>query len=84
MDILINNAGIMPEVEDGAFVPVTPGTLSRAYDANVIAPYFLTETLLPLLKASPAGRVVHQSSILGSLTTNASGQTPRGVPAAGV
>ena len=76
LDILVNNAGIMPEVEEGAFVTVTPETLSRAYDANVIAPYFLTETLLPLLKAAPAGRVVHQSSILGSLTTNASGQIP--------
>ncbi len=73
LDILVNNAGIMLEQSDG----VTPGTLARTYDANVIAPYFLTETLLPLLKAAPAGRVVHQSSILGSLTTNASGQIPK-------
>ena len=72
LDILVNNAGIMLEQSDG----VTPETLARTYDANVIAPYFLTETLLPLLKAAPAGRVVHQSSILGSLTTNASGQIP--------
>jgi NAD(P)-dependent dehydrogenase (short-subunit alcohol dehydrogenase family) len=72
LDILVNNAGIMLEQSDG----VTPDTLARTYDANVIAPYFLTETLLPLLKAAPAGRVVHQSSILGSLTTVASGQIP--------
>ena len=71
LDILVNNAGIMLEAEG-----VTPDTLSRTYDANVIAPYFLTETLLPLLKAAPAGRVVHQSSILGSLTLNASGDLP--------
>ena len=69
LDILVNNAGIMLESSEG----VTPGSLSKTYDANVIAPYFLTETLLPLLKAAPAGRVVHQSSILGSLATNASG-----------
>ena len=71
LDILINNAGVMLESEG-----VTPETLARSYAANVIAPYFLTETLLPLLKAAPAGRVVHQSSILGSLATNASGQIP--------
>lgn len=71
LDILINNAGIMLESEG-----ITPSMLARTYDANAIAPYFLTETLLPLLKAAPAGRVVHQSSILGSLATNASGQIP--------
>ena len=71
LDILINNAGIMLESEG-----ITPSMLARTYDANAIAPYFLTETLLPLLKAAPAGRVVHQSSILGSLATNASGEIP--------
>ena len=71
LDILVNNAGVMLESEG-----VTPDVLARTYDANVIAPFFLTETLLPLLKAAPAGRVVHHSSILGSLATNASGDLP--------
>jgi len=71
LDILVNNAGVMLESEG-----VTPDTLARTYDANVIAPYFLTEALLPLLKAAPAARIVHQSSILGSLTINGSGQIP--------
>ena len=71
LDILVNNAGVMLESEG-----ITPETLSRTYEANVIAPYFLTETLLPLLKAAPAGRVVHQSSILGSLAIASSGQIP--------
>jgi NAD(P)-dependent dehydrogenase (short-subunit alcohol dehydrogenase family) len=71
LDILVNNAGVMLESEG-----VTPDILSRTYDANVIAPYFLTETLLPLLQAAPAGRIVHQSSVLGSLATNASGNLP--------
>ncbi len=71
LDILVNNAGVMLESEG-----ITPQTLARTYDANVIAPYFLAEVLLPLLKAAPAGRIVHQSSVLGSLATNASGQIP--------
>jgi NAD(P)-dependent dehydrogenase (short-subunit alcohol dehydrogenase family) len=72
LDILVNNAGVLLDASEG----VTPDVLSRTYDANVIAPYFLTETLLPLLQAAPAGRVVHQSSVLGSLATSASGDLP--------
>lgn len=72
LDILVNNAAIMPE--SGG--PVTEDSFRRGYEANVIAPYFLVEALLPLLEAAPAGRIVNHSSILGSLTTNASGQIP--------
>ncbi len=71
LDILVNQAGILLDRED-----VTPETLRLTYEANVIAPYFLTETLLPLLQAAPAGRVVHHSSIGGSLTFVSSGQMP--------
>ena len=71
LDILVNNAGLMNE-QGG----VTPEKFREGYEANVIAPYFLTQTLLPLLADSPAGRVVNQSSALGSLTLNASGQLP--------
>jgi NAD(P)-dependent dehydrogenase (short-subunit alcohol dehydrogenase family) len=70
LDVLINNAGVIAG-SNGAG-PVE--TLKQVYDANVFGPYALTEALLPLLKASPAGRIVNQSSILGSLATLASGQ----------
>jgi NAD(P)-dependent dehydrogenase (short-subunit alcohol dehydrogenase family) len=39
----------------------------------VIAPFAITQALLPLLKKSPAGRIVNHSSILGSLDFNSSG-----------
>ena len=68
LDILVNNAGILKDAEG-----VTPDLLARTFDSNAIGPYFLTETLLPLLKAAPAGRIVHHSSILGSLATTAAG-----------
>ncbi len=71
LDILVNNAGVLAEQEG-----VTPDVLRQTYEANVIAPYALTQALLPLLKASPAGRIVNQSSALGSLTLNASGDLP--------
>jgi NAD(P)-dependent dehydrogenase (short-subunit alcohol dehydrogenase family) len=69
LDILVNNAGVNYDF-DGE---VTGETLRRTYEANVIGPYEITQALLPLLKASPAGRVVNQSSILGSLTTVSAG-----------
>jgi NAD(P)-dependent dehydrogenase (short-subunit alcohol dehydrogenase family) len=75
LDILVNNAGVLLDFdyETGAISPATPQMLNRTYESNVVAPYSLTEVLLPLLKAAPAGRVVHQSSILGSLATVAAG-----------
>lgn len=70
LDILVNNAGVNHDFES----EVTGETLRKTYEANVIGPYEITRALLPLLKQSPAGRIVNQSSILGSLTTISSGQ----------
>jgi NAD(P)-dependent dehydrogenase (short-subunit alcohol dehydrogenase family) len=67
LDILVNNAGVLLD-RDG----VTPETFRATYEANVIAPWELTQALLPLIKKSDAGRIVNQSSILGSLTMNGS------------
>jgi NAD(P)-dependent dehydrogenase (short-subunit alcohol dehydrogenase family) len=66
LDILINNAGVMKEREG----EVNAETLRSTFEANVIGPFAVTQALLPLLKASPAGRIVNHSSILGSLTVN--------------
>ena len=71
LDILVNNAGVIAEHEG-----VTPDVLRHTYEANVIAPYAVTQALLPLLQVAPAGRIVNQSSILGSLALNASGNLP--------
>ena len=71
LDILVNNAGVFPDLQG-----ITAQGFRDGYETNVIAPYFLTQTLLPLLKTSPAGRIVNHSSILGSLTFNGSGQLP--------
>jgi NAD(P)-dependent dehydrogenase (short-subunit alcohol dehydrogenase family) len=81
LDILVNNAGIA----GGSF----PGTgpehsasevpmdlLHKVFETNFFAQVALTDALLPLLKKSPAGRIVNLSSILGSLTLHADPKSP--------
>jgi NAD(P)-dependent dehydrogenase (short-subunit alcohol dehydrogenase family) len=73
LDVLVNNAGI--EVEGGDFgtnfnttSTVTSELLKRTFDTNFFAAVALTQTLLPLIRMAPAGRIVNLSSVLGSLT----------------
>ncbi len=60
--------------ETGFLEPARSGEemFRETYETNVIAPNELTQVMLPLLQKSPAGRIVNQSSIIGSLTTIAS------------
>ena len=63
LDILVNNAGVNLDGNELS----TAETLRNTYETNVIGPFAVTQALLPLLKAGPAGRIVNHSSILGSL-----------------
>lgn len=64
LDVLVNNAGIYVDHE-GADVDV----MRRGFETNFFGAYALTTSLLHLIQSSPAGRIVNQSSILGSLGT---------------
>jgi len=55
LDVLINNAGVYKTPET-----ITPDGLDVRFAVNTIAPYLLTQRLLPLLESS--GRVVNLSS----------------------
>ncbi len=55
LDVLINNAGVFRTPET-----ITPEGLDVRFAVNTIAPYLLTQRLLPLLGAS--GRVINLSS----------------------
>ena len=50
--------------------------LHKVFETNFFAQVALTKTLLPLIKKSPAGRIVNLSSILGSLTLHADPNSP--------
>ncbi|KAK7198154.1 short chain dehydrogenase [Novymonas esmeraldas] len=64
LDVLINNAGYACPRE-----PVTSinlAELRKCYEVNVIGSACVTNHFLPLVKKSPAGRIVNVGSIMGS------------------
>jgi len=81
LDILVNNAGIAAGVFPGtgpehSATQVAPELLHKVFETNFFAQVALTNALLPLLKKSPAGRIVNLSSILGSLGLHADPNSP--------
>ncbi|MBK8946661.1 MAG: SDR family oxidoreductase [Ignavibacteriae bacterium] len=64
LDILVNNAGIAIEW-DGQ--PTNSEKIRRTLETNLIAPYAITEALVPLLSLSDDARVINHSSQLGSI-----------------
>jgi NAD(P)-dependent dehydrogenase (short-subunit alcohol dehydrogenase family) len=81
LDILVNNAGVAagkfpgtgPE-HSAADVPLD--ILDKVFATNFFAQVALTKKLLPLIRKSPAGRIVNLSSILGSLALHADPNSP--------
>jgi NAD(P)-dependent dehydrogenase (short-subunit alcohol dehydrogenase family) len=75
LDILINNAGILLDPYQSV-TTLSVDNWRKTFETNVFALIELTHTLLPLIKKSPAGRIVNLSSILGSLTLNRDPHSP--------
>jgi NAD(P)-dependent dehydrogenase (short-subunit alcohol dehydrogenase family) len=70
LDVLVNNAGIALEW-DGQ--PTSADKFRRTLEVNLIAPYTITEALVPLLSHSADARVINHSSMLGSMGVAESG-----------
>jgi NAD(P)-dependent dehydrogenase (short-subunit alcohol dehydrogenase family) len=65
LDVLINNAGVLIE----KFKPLldfTPEVVHETFNVNALAPFFVTQTFLPLIP--PGGRVINMSSNAASIT----------------
>ena len=86
LDVLVNNAGISHAGKPGR----TPAETSKAnkpsvtsldemrkvFETNVFGVVAVTQAMLPLLRKSPAARIVNVSSGGGSLTLNANKDYP--------
>jgi NAD(P)-dependent dehydrogenase (short-subunit alcohol dehydrogenase family) len=72
--VLVNNAGV-------ALDRVPPSQLEmevlrRTYETSVFGVFATIKAMLPLLRRSPASRIVNMSSGLGSLTQNSDPRFP--------
>jgi NAD(P)-dependent dehydrogenase (short-subunit alcohol dehydrogenase family) len=80
LDVLVNNAGVsLEQADDIRGVPsAVPVEILRAtYETNVFGVVAVTNTLLPLLRRSRAGRIVNVSSVMGSCAAWADPGSPQ-------
>lgn len=68
LDILVNNAGILPDedAESGGLI-IPPDIVRNVFETNTLGPLQVSQVMLPLLRKSPAGKIINISSGMGSL-----------------
>lgn len=72
LDVLVNNAGICEDAECSA-LEIQEDVVRRTLDTNTLGPLWVIRSVLPLLRKSPAARIINVSSGLGALQTMSSG-----------
>jgi NAD(P)-dependent dehydrogenase (short-subunit alcohol dehydrogenase family) len=75
LDILVNNAGIV-DWDDGVPSRASLQAVRRVVETNFFGTLAVTQAMLPLLRKSPAARIVNLSSALGSLAMNGDPSSP--------
>jgi NAD(P)-dependent dehydrogenase (short-subunit alcohol dehydrogenase family) len=77
VDVLVNNAGILPEATDSSEREFANIDVFRTtFDTNLFGTVAVTEAFLPLLRNSVAGRIVNVSTTMGSLGDQANRDSP--------
>ncbi len=76
LDILVNNAGVFIDDFTKAPSEQSAETWRKTFDTNVFGLIDTTRAFLPLLRKSPAGRIVNVSSGLGSLALHSDPDSP--------
>ena len=76
LDILVNNAGVLDYAAETGPGKVKQSSLRATFDTNFFGLVAVTQAFLPLLKKSPAGRIVNLSSILGSIAEHSDANSP--------
>jgi NAD(P)-dependent dehydrogenase (short-subunit alcohol dehydrogenase family) len=67
LDVLVNNAGIAGDIPRQVPGDADLAVTRQVFEVNVFGVIAVTEAMMPLLRRSPAGRVVNVTSSLGSL-----------------
>ncbi|KAA0021388.1 SDR family NAD(P)-dependent oxidoreductase [Antrihabitans cavernicola] len=62
LDVLVNNASDMPDFRVLSALDADMDAVRKAMEVSVIGPWALTQSMLPLLTAAPAARIVNVSS----------------------
>ena len=62
LDVLINNAGVFPPASSRGERLLSRDGHELCMAVNYLAPFLLTQLLLPLLRSSPAGRIINVTS----------------------
>lgn len=75
LDVLVNNAGIAQEWQSSPS-KVDLALVKQTYETNVFGVMAAIQIMLPLLRRSPAGRIVNVSSSLGSLALTSDQTSP--------
>ncbi|CAE78346.1 SDR family NAD(P)-dependent oxidoreductase [Bdellovibrio bacteriovorus] len=71
VDVLINNAGILIDSEDGgnsSLFKTKASTLQKTFVTNTLGPFLLTQKIFPLMKQEGYGRIVNVSSGMAQLS----------------
>jgi NAD(P)-dependent dehydrogenase (short-subunit alcohol dehydrogenase family) len=78
LDVLVNNAGVMIEKDwtKNTTSETTIENLRATFETNLFAVFAVSKAMLPLLKKSKGGRIVNVSSILGSVSLQATKGSP--------
>jgi NAD(P)-dependent dehydrogenase (short-subunit alcohol dehydrogenase family) len=77
VDALVNNAGILPEATNAEPREIVDLEMfRRTFDTNLFGAVAVLEAFLPLVRRSPAGRIVNISTTMGSLADQTNPESP--------
>lgn len=74
LEVVLNNAGVMGE--RGEIDEVDPAEIRRVFEVNTLGPIRVSRAFLPLLRnGREPRRLVHMTSLMGSIDDNGSGDS---------
>jgi NAD(P)-dependent dehydrogenase (short-subunit alcohol dehydrogenase family) len=77
LDVLVNNAGILPEATEGnGAEPVDADMFRKTFETNLFGAVSVVQQMLPLLRRAEAGRIVNVSSTMGSIADQGDPDSP--------